>query len=73
MKTMKTLNEITLDDLLGKIIECTYKKYIIIVQNGHATIKTKDNGKYRYSFCIRNQYNIGDIKNEVKDIINNLL
>ena len=70
---MKTLNTITLDDLLGKIIECTYKKYIIVMQNGHATIKNKSNRKWRYSFCIHNQYNIGKLKSEVKDIINNLL
>lgn len=70
---MKTLNKIKLDDLLGKIIECTYKKYIIIIQNGHATIKNKSNGQWCYSFCIRNHYNIGKLKSEVKDIINNLL
>lgn len=47
---MKTLTQINLNDIMGKITQCTYKNCIVTIQNDNVTIYK--NNKYKTSFLI---------------------
>ena len=66
---MKTLNRITLNELLdGVATRCTYKKYTVIYQNGYITV-FKD--KYITSFtCSLSAFTLAQFKARVKEEIN---
>ena len=59
---MKSLNEITWDDILGKNCTCTYKKFYIIIQNNYVTIK----GLKTYKTFIIRYDTIQKIKDRIK-------
>lgn len=66
---MKTLNEMTLNDILGGCgVHCKYKDFIILYCRGYVTLYYKNKDNYINSFMTYSN-NIGKIKNEIKNEI----
>lgn len=66
MKTLKTLNQLTFDDICGIGTKAKYKQFILTYSNGYVTLYYKN--KYINTFMTYSNA-IGEIKKEIKEEI----
>ena len=68
---MKTLNNLTLNDILGGHgVNCKYKGFTILYHNGYINIYRNDHNINSFVFT---SSNIGELKTKIKNEINSML